>query len=214
MKAIILASAACLLAGAPQATFAQSSPTAPIETLNQALIQAEKIGSQPFPARYKALAPVVDGAFDLQQIMQTSVGLHWSAIPDAQKKQLLAVFRAYTISNYAANFNTDSGDQIKLLPETRSIGADRVVETEIVPKSGDPTRMDYVMRNTGGAWKAVDVLEQGTISQAAVQRSDFRSLIAGGADKLIASLQAKVQTLSGGTINASSPGNAGQPGSP
>ena len=65
------------------------------------------------------------------------------------------------------------------------------------------------MRNTGGSWKAVDVLEQGTISQAAVQRSDFRSLIAGGADKLIASLQAKVQTLSGGTINA-----AGQPGSP
>ena len=158
-------------------------------------------------ARYKALAPAVDGAFDLKQILQTSIGMRWSTIPDAQKQQLLTVFRAYTISNYAANFNSDSGDQIKLLPETRSIGADRVVETEIVPKSGDPTRMDYVMRNTGGAWKAVDVLEQGTISQAAVQRSDFRSLIAGGADKLIASLQAKVQTLSGGTINATQSGS-------
>lgn len=206
---IRIALAAGLLAGASSAALAQSSPSAPIETLNQALMQAEKIGSQPFPARYKALAPAVDGAFDLQQILQTSVGLRWSSIPDAQKQQLLAVFRAYTISNYAANFNTDSGDQIKLLPETRSIGADKVVETEIVPKSGDHTRMDYVMRNTGGSWKAVDVLEQGTISQAAVQRSDFRSLVAGGADKLIASLQAKVQTLSGGTINA-----AGQPGSP
>ena len=206
---IRIALAAGLLAGTSSTALAQSSPSAPIETLNQALMQAEKIGSQPFPVRYKALAPAVDGAFDLQQVLQTSVGLRWSSIPDAQKQQLLAVFRAYTISNYAANFNTDSGDQIKLLPETRTIGADKVVETEIVPKSGDSTRMDYVMRNTGGSWKAVDVLEQGTISQAAVQRSDFRSLIAGGADKLIASLQAKVQTLSGGTINA-----AGQPGSP
>jgi len=188
--------------------------SAPIQALNQGLTTAQKTGSAPFPARYKALAPVIDQAFDLQQILQTIVGLRWSSIEAGQKARLLATFRAYTIASYVANFNSDSGDTIKILPETRSIGADRVVETEIVPRSGDTTRIDYVMRSSSGAWRAIDVLEEGTISQAAVQRSDFRSLIASGADKLTASLQAKVDTLSGGTVTGASPEAGGQPGHP
>jgi phospholipid transport system substrate-binding protein len=75
-----------------------------------------------------------------------------------------------------------------------------VVESEIVPKDGDPTRMDYVMRQGPAGWQAIDVLEEGTISQAAVQRSDFRSLLADGPDKLISSLTAKVDKMSGGTV--------------
>ena len=162
---------------------------------------ALKTGSQPFPARYTALAPAVDHAFNLPQILQTVVGLRWASIPPDQQKTLLATFRAYTVSSYASNFTNGADTQIKLLPETRSIGADRVVETQIEPKTGDATRIDYVMRQGPAGWQAVDVLEQGTISQVAVQRSDFRSLLsAGGAQKLTASLQAKIDTMSGGTI--------------
>jgi len=173
----------------------------PIATLDQALQTAMKNGGKKFPERYNALAPAVDSAFNLQQVLETIVGLRWSAIPPDQQKALLAVFRSYTIANYTANFDSDSGDQIRILPESRSIGADKVVETEIVPKSGDPTRMDYVMRQTVHGWQAVDVLETGTISQVAVQRSDFRSLLEGGAGKLIDSLKAKVDKLSGGTVH-------------
>ena len=103
-----------------------------------------------------------------------------------------------------SNFDSDSGDTFRILPETRSVGSGRVIETEIVPKSGDPIRMDYVMHpgtGSSGSWQATDVLETGTISQAVVQRSDFRSLLSGGdAQPLIASLQKKVATLSGGAI--------------
>jgi phospholipid transport system substrate-binding protein len=52
-----------------------------------------------------------------------------------------------------------------------------------------------------GGWQAIDVLVSGTISQTAVQRSDFRAVLeAGGAPKLIESLTAKVHDQSGGTI--------------
>ncbi len=159
-----------------------------------------RAGKQPFPTRYAALAPVVDHSFNLPQILQTVVGLRWSSIPADQQQRLLAIFRAYTIASYASNFDTDSGDRIELLPATRSVGADRVVETQIVPTSGEPTRLDYVMHQGPAGWQAIDVLEQASISQVAVQRSDFRSLLAGGAPKLIASLQAKIDTMSGGTI--------------
>jgi phospholipid transport system substrate-binding protein len=176
--------------------------SAPIEALNAGLTTAEKSGAGPFQKRYDALAPAIDRAFNLAQLLQTIVGLKWSQIPADQQAKLLAVFRAFTICSYVANFNTDSGDTFRVLPEVRTLDADRVVETEIVPKDGgDPTRIDYVMRNGSGGWQAVDVLQQGTISQTAVQRSDFRSLLNdGGAPKLIESLQKKVDTLSGGTI--------------
>ena len=199
MKALLATAAMALATG--HALAQGPAPSAPIATLDAALTTALKTGAQPFPARYAALAPAVDQAFNLPQILQTVVGLRWASIPADQQKTLLATFRAYTISNYASNFTNGATTQIKLLPETRTIGADRVVETEIVPATGDHTRLDYVMRQGTGGWQAVDVLEQGTISQVAVQRSDFRSLLsAGGAPKLAASLQAKIDTMSGGTI--------------
>jgi phospholipid transport system substrate-binding protein len=177
-------------------------PTAPIEALNAALVTADKTGSQPFQSRYDALAPAVDHAFNLSQILQSIIGLRWAQIPADQQAKLLAVFRAFTISSYAANFKSDSGVQFRMLPEMRNVGADVVVESEIVPKEGtDPVRMDYVMRRGADGWQAVDVLQLGTISQSAVQRSDFRGVLNnGGAPKLIESLQQKVDTLSGGTI--------------
>jgi len=191
--------ATCLVFAA-SASNAQDAVSTPIATLDQALVTALKSGGKPFPSRYQALAPAVDQAFNLQQILQTSVGLRWGSIPADQQKTLLSVFRAYTVANYAANFYDDSETTIKILPETRTVGADKVVETEIVPKTGDPTRIDYVMRQYPAGWQAVDVLEEGTISQVAVQRSDFRSLLEGGAGKLIDSLKAKVVKLSGGTV--------------
>ena len=206
---------ALALAASPAVALAQAAaPSAPIAALNAGLQTLEKDSARsladqhqqharakPFADRYAALAPVIDKAFDLPQILKTIVGLRWAAIPAPQQQSLLAVFRAFTICNYVANFNSDSGDEFRILPETRDVGADKVVETEIVPKSGDPTRIDYVMHQGPSSWLATDVLEQGTISQAAVQRSDFRSLLAGGdAGKLIDSLKAKVATMSGSSI--------------
>ena len=188
------------LAGIGVAHAQGADPAAPIKALNDALATAMKNGRQPFATRYNALAPAIDHAFDLPQILKTVVGLRWSGFPADAQARLLTAFRAYTIAQYASNFDSDSGDRIELLSETRAVGSDKVVETQILPKSGEPTRIDYVMRQGAAGWQAIDVLEQGTISQAAVQRSDFRSLVAAGPDRLIASLQQNVATKSGGTI--------------
>ena len=191
--------AAFLIVPATQAC-AADTPSATIDHLDSGLLAAMKNGSAPFQQRYAALAPVVDATFNLQQILQTTIGLKWASIPADKQKALLAAFRAFTIASYVSNFDSDSGTTFRLLPETRAVGADKVIESEIVPKDGDPTRMDYVMRQSPAGWQAVDVLEDGTISQAAVQRSDFRSLLADGPDKLIESLTAKVDKMSGGTV--------------
>lgn len=195
-----LAALAVLLALCP-ATQAQESVSAPIAALDQALLTAAHNGKQPFTERFNALAPVVERALDLPAILQTSVGPRWAELSAEQQQQLLSVFRTFTVASYVANFNAFNGEQITLLPETRMVGQEQVVETQIVPSGGKPIRIDYVMREGGEGWQAVDVLLEGSISRVAVQRSDFRTLLgSGNAEALIASLQKKVGDLSGGAM--------------
>jgi phospholipid transport system substrate-binding protein len=181
---------------------ADPEATAPIVALNRGLIAGMRAGkATPFAQRFTTLAPLVEGAFDIPAILQASVGPRWSALPPAQQSQLLDVFRRFTIASYVANFDSFGGEKLELLPESRNVGADQVVASQIVPASGAPTRIDYVMRRTPAGWRAVDVLLNGSISRVAVQRSDFRSLLGSGdATPLIQSLQRKIADLSGGAL--------------
>jgi phospholipid transport system substrate-binding protein len=64
-------------------------------------------------------------------------------------------------------------------------------------------RLDYVMRDDGGTWRAVDVLLNGSISRVAVQRSDFRKILSSGdPDALISSLRRKIADLSDGALSS------------
>lgn len=177
---------------------------APIAALDAALIEAMKAGrDKPFRERYATLAPAIENAFDLPSILQVSVGPRWATLSPAMQAQLLHVFRRFTIASYVANFDSYDGQKFEILPDTRSIGSGEVVETRMVAGNGIAIRLDYVMREEGGGWKATDVLMDGSISRVAVQRSDFRGLLGqGGAADLIASLQRKVADLSGGALNS------------
>jgi phospholipid transport system substrate-binding protein len=74
------------------------------------------------------------------------------------------------------------------------------VQSRIVKISGDPTELDYVMKQTPVGWKVIDVLTGGSISRVAVQRSDFRRILSNGVDPLLASLQRKTSHLSDGAL--------------
>ena len=182
---------------------ADADAVAPISALNQALLAAMRAGtSAPFPQRYATLAPVVERAFDIPATLQAAIGPRWASLPQQQQAQLLDVFRKFTIARYVDNFDGFNGERLEVLPDSRSVGADQVVATQIVPAGGEAVRIDYLMRRGPSGWRAVDVLLNGSISQVAVQRSDFRSLVStGDAGPLILSLQRKVAELSGGAMS-------------
>ena len=205
-RRVMAAAAGGLMAGllAPlQAWASDPAAAAPIASLNRAIMAAMKAGkATPFLQRYNLLAPAVDGAFDLPGILQSSIGPRFMGLPPDQQAKLLDVFRKFTIASYASNFDSDGGETLSVLPEQRSVGADLVVGTQIVPAAGDPVRIDYVMHKGAKGWQATDVLLNGSISQNAVKRSDFRSLVtSNSAQPLIDSLQRKVGELSGGALS-------------
>lgn len=179
-----------------------SDPAAPIALLCTTLAALMRLGAAtPFRDRYHQLAPVIDGGFDLQAILRSSVGTSWATLDAATQGALHAAFRRFTIATYVASFDKYQGERFELIPTLRQVGADQVVETRIIQDSGELLRLDYVMRQSDAGWRAVDVLLDGTISRVAVQHSDFRALLRnGGATALIASLQRKAADLAGGSM--------------
>jgi phospholipid transport system substrate-binding protein len=175
----------------------------PITELYAALQAGMRMGGG-FQQRYDRLAPVIDRVFNLDAILQTSVGLRWSSLDENARRTLSNVFRAFTIASYTANFDRDAGERFEVTPQARSSGSDVIVQSRLIASNGDPIRIDYVMRGGPGAWRVVDVLLDGSISRVAVQRSDFRGLLASGdPSPLIDSLRRKVADLSGGAIRLS-----------
>lgn len=182
-------------AGSQQA----AGPAAPVAALYAALSTLEREGSASFAQRAQTLAPLIDRAFNIPTVLQTSVGLRYRSIPEAQKQQLVQVFRQFTVARYVSNFAPNTGDTLKVLPDARPspYGSDQIVQTELISSSGGATRVDYVMRRFPQGWQAVDVLLDGHISQVAVQRSDFGSTVStGDANPLIESLKKKIQSFS------------------
>ena len=179
---------------------ADPDAVAPIAALDQALLAAMRAGrGTPFAQRYAALLPAIDRAFDLPAILRGSVGLRWNTLQPAEQQQLLDVFRKFTVCSYTANFDNFNGEKIEIVPGSRMVGSDQVVATQIVSGS-DTTPIDYVMHRGPDGWRAIDVLLNGSVSQVAVNRSDWRSLLASGAGALVTQLQRKVGDLSGGAI--------------
>jgi phospholipid transport system substrate-binding protein len=196
LRSTILAAAVLL----PFAAMAAPPEARPVEALNAALIASMKAGSagESFKARAAALAPVVESSYNLPEVERNSVGFLWSTIPPAQQQEVAAAFEKFTVASYVSEFSKYSGEKIVLLPTEKTLGASKIVETEIVPADGSaPTRLDYVVANGPAGWQITDVLLNGTISQVAVHSSDFSSLVtSGNATRLIGALNQKTATLS------------------
>jgi phospholipid transport system substrate-binding protein len=174
---------------------------APIQQLYNAVQDVMKAGvATPFLRRFGIIAPAIDQAFDLSAILQIAIGTRWASLSSEQRAGLLEAFRCFTVAEYVARFDSYSGQRFTILPDRRSIGIDeQVLRTQITPASGEPHNLDYVMRQIGGHWKAVDVLVDGAVSQVATQRSDFRRTLAeGGAQALLGSLWQKTANLCSG----------------
>jgi phospholipid transport system substrate-binding protein len=145
--------------------------------------------------RLARLAPVVDRTFDISAMTRLAVGPSWANLNPAQQQQLIAAFGHYIAATYADQFGTYSGERLEVSGE-RSRGADAVVETRIVKPNGEATRLDYLMRQDQGGRRVSDVYLDGSISQLAVHRSEFHSILQReGVDGLVMALNRKVDLL-------------------
>src|SRR6516165_5222433 len=153
--------------------------------------------------RYARLAPVVDRIFDVPSMTRLAIGSSWAMLPPAQQQRLTEAFRHYIAATYADRFDSWSGEQLQVTGE-QPYNADVIVQTKIVKSNGETTTLNYRMHQNQGAWQISDVYLDGTISQLAVQHSEFNSILRReGVDGLVMALNRKVDLLSKGLAKAS-----------
>lgn len=194
---LLLAGAAPLQA--PSRAAAESEPpSAVVETLHETLIGVMKdAGTLGYDGRYDRLAPVLNQVFDIPFMAEKSVGRHWKTASEAQRAELLGTFNRFIIANYAGRFDGYGDQSFETLGEEPSIKGTMLVRTRLVEPGGDVVQLNYRLRQVDGDWKIIDIYLNGTVSELALRRSEYSTLIQReGFGGLLAALDEKIADLS------------------
>lgn len=186
-----------LLGVGGQSSAQTEAPRAVVQRLNDALLDAMKnAGQLGFQGRYDKLAPVLEQTFTFSEMARIAVGQHWSQLSPSQQAELVAHFTRMSITTFAVRFDNYSGERFEVLGEEDAPQGRVVVLSRIVKASGEPVPLNYVFTQTSGGWRAVDIYLQGTISELAIYRSEFVSVLnREGYSGLIRRIEEKIARL-------------------
>lgn len=154
---------------------------------------AETLG---YAGRYEKLGPALVEAYDFAEMTRVTTGRYWRGFSDEEKQRAITAFHDLSLATYAARFNGFGGERFEILGEDPAPAGNLRVNNQIVPGSGEPIRIDYLLRQTDGRWQIIDVYLQSSVSELAMRRAEFTDILAkSGFDGLIASLRGKIKDL-------------------
>jgi phospholipid transport system substrate-binding protein len=172
-----------------------------IDALHVALLDVMKNAvTLGYDGRAAKLAPVIPEHFDTVFMARKAVGRHWKTASDEEKRRYLEAFQRFMVANYAGQFDGYSGQRF----ETKGVESARmdtvIVHTVLVNPDDEDVELNYRMRQVDDRWKIIDVYMDGTVSELALRRSEFSSIVKReDFDALIAAIDEKTAKLASGT---------------
>jgi phospholipid transport system substrate-binding protein len=158
----------------PPAAQADPSPKATIQTFYDGLLATMKQGpTLGFSGRADKLAPLIHDTFSLDFMIRLIVGQKWGALATPDKDMVIDAFSEWVVANYASQFTSFNGEKFVTGDVTDGGKGTSVVHTQIVPNGDKPVDLGYRMMNG----KVIDVYLEGSVSQLALWRSQFASVI-------------------------------------
>ncbi|WP_375596382.1 ABC transporter substrate-binding protein [Algihabitans albus] len=178
---------------------AGETPAETVQTVNDALLHvmknAEALG---FQGRQAYLTPVLTETFDLPAMARLAAGRYWDRFDNDEKRNLVAYFTDLSISTFAARFDGYSGETWQIEGTSEAPRGGTIVENRLITGRGEIFAINYLMRQTeSGDWRIIDVYLDGNISELALRRSEFNSVLRnGGVDHLLDQIAQQVGRLS------------------
>lgn len=143
-------------------------------SLLQVMQEGEKLG---YEGRYKFLEPVIDQSHDIDLIIKTILGAtYWSQLDKAQQGSIVATFRQLSIATYAGRFTQYEGEQFKIVEERPLPREQALVRSQLTKSDGGTVNFDYVLHQTDGGWRIVNILFDG-VSDLAIKRGEYRAVM-------------------------------------
>jgi phospholipid transport system substrate-binding protein len=180
---------------AEQAPVPCATPT--VEKLHTALIgimkNAETLG---YDGRYAQLTPVVEETFDLPFMARKSVGRHWKKLAEQEQVRWTEAFQRLTTASYAGRFEGFSGESFETHAEEAAIHDTMIVLTTLLRPGNEDVQLNYRLRRVGDTWKIIDIYLDGTVSELALRRSEYSTVLKReGFEELVSTLNGKVAEL-------------------
>ena len=145
--------------------------------------------------RFTQLDPVIRRTFDIASMARLSVGSSWAGLSEAQRQQVTESVGRYISAIYADRFDSYAGQRLEVTGE-QPTPSGVMVKSQIIKASGEPVKVDYMMRRSGDSWLIADIYLDGAISELATRRSEFATILKNeGVDGLIAALDRKADLL-------------------
>jgi phospholipid transport system substrate-binding protein len=182
---------------APVRAQTPSAAVAKIQTYYQQLMptiqQAARLSVR---ERDKRFAPVFAAVFDIPTMTRLAVGPAWKSFSAEQQAAVRDAFARFISAQYASQIKDYSGESFLVDPQTttESRGGGEIVKTKLLQPGGRTVNINYLVRGE----RVVDIYLNGTISDLAMRRDEFTSVVAaGGADALIKRLRDRTDDLLG-----------------
>jgi len=164
-------------------------------TLLDVMKNAKALGIR---GRFDRFAPEIAQRFDSELMIALASGTYWRKAEPALRTKLVTAFRRMSTATYATRFTGWSGEKFETLSVEPGPRNTLIARTRIVEPEHKPVPLSYVLKKSAGTWRIVDVLAETGISELAVRRSEYRSILAdGGVAALVRSLDQKTARLLG-----------------
>jgi phospholipid transport system substrate-binding protein len=201
---------ALLLTATPADTRAVESARSAIDHFHAGLLDVMKRAKElGYEGRYHQFEGLIGQHFDTPFMASKAVGRYWKEMGEADQRRLVQAFGRFTVANYAGRFDGYSGQSFETRREEPSLYETVLVYTRLAEPAGDVIEINYRLREVDGAWKIIDVYLNGTVSEIALRRSEYTSILGReGVDGLISALEVRIRELA-----AAKPGGA-NPASP
>ena len=119
---------------------------------------------------------VVKNSYDLEKMGKMIIGVHWKQINTATKHEFIDVFKRYISVNYFRRFNKINKLNFKY-QKVQVIGDQFRLAGVILTADSEKVKIDYLLGFKNKQWKIFDVLLDGSISEIATKKSDFKKII-------------------------------------
>ena len=119
---------------------------------------------------------VIKNSYDLEKMGKMIIGVDWKQMDANTQKEFINVFNRFISVNYLRRFNKIN--ELNFEHQTVTVIEDKFrLARVILTADNEKIEIDYLLGLKNEKWKIFDVLLDGSISEIATKKSDFKKII-------------------------------------
>ena len=123
----------------------------------------------------KEVQSVISNTYNIERMLALIIGKVWKTSISKDQIALKKVFEEYIAKNYILRFKNIKSLEFGKLEINQAGKNYRMAKTRLIINSKDVVPLNYLLDKTNNNWKIFDVLIDGSISEIATKKSEFKS---------------------------------------